>query len=100
MGGRSFIMRELQPIEDKINFELLEGDMDKLHLLLKDMGKIVAWNNLRCGGRQGSAIADELIKFGAEVMELEEDILDYAEKYADRTVKYWKEFVAKFPDEK
>jgi hypothetical protein len=28
------------------------------------MGQIVAWSQLRASGRQGSAIADELIDFG------------------------------------
>lgn len=99
MGKRSFVMKELQPIEDKIDFTELEGDVEKLSHLLAKMGAIVAWNNLRCGGRQGSAIADKLIKFGSKMKELEGDILEYSEKYANRTVKYWKEFVAKFPGE-
>ena len=87
-----FVMKELQPLEDKINFNLLQKDMDKFTQLLTDMGAIVAWNNLRCGGRQGSAIADELIKFGRNFHKREDEIINYAEAYAAKTEKYWEEF--------
>jgi uncharacterized protein (DUF2252 family) len=92
LGGKWFVMKELQPLEDKVDFNLLQKDMDKLTQLLTDMGAIVAWNNLRCGGRQGSAIADDLIKFGRNLHKIEDEILNYAEKYAAQTVKYWQEF--------
>jgi len=85
-------MKELQPLEDKVDFTLLQKDIDKLTQLLADMGAIVAWNNLRCGGRQGSAIADEMMKFGSNLHTVEEEILNYAENYAAKTVKYWREF--------
>jgi uncharacterized protein (DUF2252 family) len=92
LGKKWFVMKELQPLEDKVDFTLLQRDMDKLAQLLSDMGAIVAWNNLRCGGRQNSAIADDMIKFGNNLYKMEEDILNYAENYAAKTVKYWKYF--------
>ena len=92
IGKKWFVMKELQPLEDKVDFTLLQKDIDKLTQLLADMGAIVAWNNLRCGGRQGSAIADEMMKFGSNLHTVEEEILNYAENYAAKTVKYWREF--------
>ncbi len=92
IGKKWFVMKELQPLEDKVDFALLQKDVDKLTQLLTDMGAIVAWNNLRCGGRQGAAIADELIKFGRNLHKIEEEILNYAENYASRTIKYWVDF--------
>jgi uncharacterized protein (DUF2252 family) len=94
VGKKWFAMKELQPVEDKIDFNLLQKDTDKFTQLLTDMGAIVAWNNLRCGGRQGSAIADQMIKFGKNLHTQEDEILNYAEKYAAQTVKYWQQFTA------
>ena len=92
IGKKWFVIKELQPLEDKIDFKLLQKDTDKFKLLLNDMGAIVAWNNLRAGGRQGSAIADELIKFGENLLRQETKITDYAEIYAGKTEKYWSRF--------
>jgi len=92
LGKKWFVMKELQPLEDKVDFNQLQKDPDKFSQLLTDMGAIVAWNNLRSGGRQGSAIADDLIKFGRNLYKLEEEIVNYAEKYAFKTIEYWQEF--------
>ncbi len=87
-----FVMKELQPLEDKIDFRFLEKDPKKFNQLLTDMGAIVAWNNLRSSGRQGSAIADELIRFGKRLNKIEPAIINYAEEYAQTTEKYWGEY--------
>jgi uncharacterized protein (DUF2252 family) len=92
LGEKWFVMKELQPLEDKIDFNLLQRDTDKFTDLLTDMGAIIAWNNLRAGGRQGSAIADEMIKFGRNLYKQEEEVVNYAEAYAAKTEKYWHEF--------
>jgi uncharacterized protein (DUF2252 family) len=92
LGKKWFILKELQPLEDKVDFAQLQKDRDKFEQLLCDMGAIVAWNNLRAGGRQGSAIADDLMKFGRNLHKLEDEIVNYAEKYAAKTVQYWQEF--------
>ena len=92
VGKKWFVMRELQPLEDKVDFNLLQKDTEKFGQLLTDMGAIVAWNNLRAGGRQCSAIADDLIKFGRNLHKQEDEIVDYAESYATTIKKYWHEF--------
>ena len=92
IGKKWFVMKELQPLEDKVDFNLLKGNPQKFTQLLNDMGGIIAWNNLRSGGRQNSAIADELIMFGAKLKTKENEIIDYAAKYAAKTIKYWEEF--------
>ena len=92
IGNKWFVQKELQPLEDKVDFALLQHDTDKFTQLLTDMGAIIAWNNLRAGGRQGSAIADEMIKFGHTLHKYEDDIVNYAESYALKTEKYWHEF--------
>ncbi len=92
LGKKWFVVKELQPLEDKIDFTTMEADEEKLTNLLVTMGNIVAWNNLRSGGRQGSAIADTMIRFGEKLYKMEDEIMDYAEGYADTVRKYHKEF--------
>jgi uncharacterized protein (DUF2252 family) len=92
IGNNWFVMKELQPLEDKINFVSLKRDPQKFNQLLTNMGQIVAWNNLRSGGRQGSAIADDLMRFGNRLHKIESDIIEYAAEYARQTQKYYKEY--------
>lgn len=64
MGGRSYVLRGLQPTEDRVTLghaALADGGL--VHTLAT-MGRLVAWAQLRSSGRQGSAAADELIDFG------------------------------------
>ena len=92
IGKKWFVMKELQPLEDKVDFNLLIDEPQKIAQLLNDMGCIVAWNNLRSGGRQNSAIADDLMKFGSNLHKLEDEIVSYASTYASKTIKNWVEF--------
>jgi hypothetical protein len=46
------------------------------------MGHVVAWSHLRGSGRQGSAIADDLVTFGAERWWVRET-LAYARRYRE-----------------
>jgi uncharacterized protein (DUF2252 family) len=58
-----FVLRALQPSEDRVVTSGCRTATD-LDLLIGSMGRIVAWGQLRSAGRDGSAIADELIDFG------------------------------------
>lgn len=64
VGDAAYVLRGLQPSEDRISFTPLNLALPELQELLVSMGKIVAWAHLRGAGRQGAAIADELIEFG------------------------------------
>ena len=64
VGDTAYVLRELQPSEDRISFAPLKLPIGELKELVTSMGKIVAWAHLRSAGRQESAIADELIEFG------------------------------------
>ena len=58
------VLRALQPSEDRVAIGgsgRTTGDLDHL---IRTMGQLVAWAQLRTAGRDGSAIADELIEFG------------------------------------
>lgn len=84
--GTSYVLRELQPSEDKISLTELVGKVKKLENLVSNMGRLCAWGHLRSGGRQGSAIADELIAFGLDYDTWRDPLIEYARQYA-RQVK-------------
>ena len=64
--GQAYVLRGLQPSEDRISLDHASQSMVDLKLSIETMGKIVAWSQLRSSGREGSAIADELIRFGLD----------------------------------
>ena len=64
MGGRPYVLRGLQPSEDRIRLAPSGQKPADLEGLMEVLGRLVAWAQLRSAGREGSAIADELIAFG------------------------------------
>ena len=63
--------------------------------LAESMAQIVAWGQLRSGGRNGSAIADELIAFG-EKSALRSPLLEYARQYAGQVLTDYESFSEAF----
>ena len=62
--GRSFVLRGLQPSEDRVALAQRRHPAARLRSLVALMGQCLAWAQLRSSGRGGSASADELIAFG------------------------------------
>jgi uncharacterized protein (DUF2252 family) len=58
-----FILRDLQPSEDRVALGHSPHSAADARQLVESMAAIVAWAQLRSAGRQGSAIADELVDF-------------------------------------
>nr|WP_257236528.1 DUF2252 domain-containing protein [Nostoc sp. 'Peltigera malacea cyanobiont' DB3992] len=76
-GNKSYVLRELQPVQDRVSLQAWDGKLERLEKLMQTMGEVIAWDQLRSGGRQGSAIADDLIKF-AHSSDWRNQILKYA----------------------
>lgn len=93
LEGRPFVLRELQPTEDRLSLERWGGHLGRLEGVMRTMGRVTAWSQLRSGGRQGSAIADELIDFGGRAG-WSADLLRYAREYARRVRSDWRAFSA------
>lgn len=60
----AYVLRELQPTEDRVTLDGSRQTLGELNHVVGTMGRLVAWAQLRSAGREGSAIADELIDFG------------------------------------
>ena len=89
-----YVLQQMQPTDDKINFELIKDRYKDLGLVIDDMAKLTASTQLRSSGRQGSAIADELIAF-AQIVQWQK-ILNYALKYSKSVNKDYEEFMSGF----
>ncbi|HYS62287.1 MAG TPA: DUF2252 domain-containing protein [Paraburkholderia sp.] len=61
---RSYVLRGLQPSEDRVALSDWDGKLPRLEEVVNSMAELSAWAHLRSGGRQKSSIADELIAFG------------------------------------
>lgn len=91
IGNRSYVMRELLPDSDRLQLELWDGKLRRLEKVMHAMGKIMAWDHLRSGGRQESAITDEWIEFAAR-SNWRSPLLEYVNSYALQVVSDWNEF--------
>jgi uncharacterized protein (DUF2252 family) len=95
-GGKSFILKELQPQADRIDYTMFRGNIKKLKNMLQDMAAISAWDTLRTGGRQGSAIADEFIYFAKDSQVLKKNLLDAAFAYTNTIDLYYKSYCRQY----
>ena len=90
--GQSYVLRELQPSNDKIDPATLIHKPKKLTDFIQTLGQVVAWGHLRSSGRQGSAIADELIAF-AQDRRWQTEILTYAQHYQAQVHQDYQSFL-------
>lgn len=76
----SAVLRELQPVEDRLILSLVPGRERHLQSVARTMGNLVAWAHLRASGRAGTAIAEELETF-ARTTGWRDALLEYARWY-------------------
>ena len=76
-----YVIEEMQPTADKINFELIKEEYKNLSQVINEMAILTASAQIRSTGRKGSCIADELIAFGENNSWIEA-VIDYAMQYA------------------
>ena len=97
IAGADYILKGLQPTEDRVALEPCRGNFDRLHGLMTTLGEIVAWGELRSAGRQGSASADELIDFGSQ-KKWRTRMLAVARACQKQVDLDWREFCTAFDD--
>jgi uncharacterized protein (DUF2252 family) len=92
---RSYVLRSLQPSEDRVNFDPARTTLPQLSGLLIDLGRLAAWAHLRGSGRQGAANADELGAYARlRPGKWHQQLQDAAERAARRVRKDWRAFSA------
>jgi uncharacterized protein (DUF2252 family) len=87
MRGKHFVVKELQPVEDKLDLTHLGGRTKRCTQFIATVGTITAWGLLRSSGRQGSAVGDELIGFAHRSDHWKDYVADYAAKYAGKVFR-------------
>ena len=95
-NNKVFVIRELQPTSDKIDFSLFAGKPKKMEDILDEMAQILAWGQLRSGGRQGSTTADALIAFAENAQNWHQPLMDFAEQYARQVQSDFAEYAVAF----
>jgi uncharacterized protein (DUF2252 family) len=89
--GRPFVLRELQPTEDRLALEHWHGRLGRLHKVMITVGHLVAWAQLRSSSRDGSARIDDLIELAHRPM-WRRELLRTARAYATTVERDWRRF--------
>jgi uncharacterized protein (DUF2252 family) len=91
IGGQWFVLRELQPTEDRLALEHWHGKLRRLEKVMITIGHLVAWAQLRSASRDGAASIDELIAFGRR-RDWQRDVLRGAKAYSPVVERDWRRF--------
>ena len=89
--GHSYVVKEMQPLEDKLNFLLVRDRYRDIACVVEDMAFLTASAQLRSAGRQGADGPDDLIAFGQDT-QWQQPLLDYAMAYAAQVKKDYQEY--------
>ncbi len=90
-NGKSYVLRDLQPSEDRIRLTDWNGHLRRLEEVIASMGRLLAWAQLRSSGREGSATADDLMKFGRNTA-WKADAIHAASRLAKEMTEMWHDF--------
>ncbi len=93
MRGEGLVLRELQPLQDRMRMESWGGNLDNLRNVMTTMGRITAWAALRASGREGSASADDLIAYARD-RGWRAEVIAMARRVAKQTMSDWRAFSA------
>jgi uncharacterized protein (DUF2252 family) len=90
--GESYVMQEMQPTKDSINFKQIKDQYRDMYLVIDTMAMLTASAQLRSSGQGGSAITDELIQFGKDES-WQEPVLQYALSYSHKVAHQYSIFL-------
>ena len=93
--GRPYIVRSLQPTEDRLSLADARGNPRRLRSAARDMADTTAWAQLRSSGREGSASADDLIVLSSS-RAWRLAVINYARRYQRTVESDWRNFTAAF----
>ncbi len=93
LDGVPYILRGLQPSEDRVSMGDWGKKLHRLQDVAVTMGRIVAWDQLRASGRAGAACADALIDF-AHRSDWTSELLATSRDLTASTCQQWTTFTA------
>jgi uncharacterized protein (DUF2252 family) len=92
IGTGGYVLRELQPSKDRLTLKDARGRPGRLRSVISTMARVTAWAQLRSSGRQGSAVADDLIAFAVD-SGWQRSLVEYGRLYASKVECDHKVFV-------
>jgi len=95
LDGTSYVLRGLQPSEDRVALDGWNGKLRRLEEVITVMGQAVAWAQLRSTGRNGSVNADELIDFGSRG-DWQSALLALSGHCAEQVEEDWRQYAKAF----
>jgi uncharacterized protein (DUF2252 family) len=87
-----FLIKKLQPSEDRVNFRLLKKREKDISQVIKEMATLAASAHLRGAARKGAATPDELMDFGNS-NSWQNEIIGFSREYSKRVKGYHYEFI-------
>jgi uncharacterized protein (DUF2252 family) len=97
MRKQAYVLRALQPSEDRVTLAARNKELRHFQGAVRVMGQNLGWAQLRSSGRDGSAIADELIAFGEDYA-WQEPLFEAALKCAAQVEKDWRTYAQAYDD--
>jgi len=94
-----YILRALQPMEDRISLNRTEHSFAEIEKTMDALATIVASGQLRSAGRDGSAIADELITYSKK-KKWKSKLLTAAQDCAKQVQTDWETYCVAFDEGK
>lgn len=91
IGSASYVLKELQPEEQRVNLDAHRDSPDKLEGVVRSMGALTAWSQLRAAAWHGSATREELMEFGADAR-WRKELLELGRERSGLMAAYWKEY--------
>jgi uncharacterized protein (DUF2252 family) len=90
-NGNSYLLRELQPTQDKIELKAGKISLDQLEELIKTIAQVTALAHLHGSDKLGAATTEDLISFG-QSSDWQEQILNYAINYVGQVQLDYQDF--------
>lgn len=95
IDGVNFVLRELQPLEDKLDFSILDAKKGKLNEVIRTMAEMAASSYLRSSGWMKASTIDDLISFSAHD-DWHKDLYGFATTYKNQVMDDFNEFTRAF----
>jgi len=91
IGSKPFVVRELQPVADRLDLAAWDSRVGRLGRAVATMGELTAWAQLRGASQRGADGVDALISF-ARSKPTRRRLLSFARDYAKHARADWEEF--------
>ena len=99
LGSAAYVVRELQPVEDRVGLERLARQKKSLAHTLQSMARLSAYAQMRSAGRLGAAGIDELMAFGTDILQRPDPWMQVADAVDAANTAAYREFAHAWRDQ-